>query len=111
MFCFFHWIILFNYGYRWIYKKVLEKKGYLRNKREELFSEYIREITAALASPSPCKEAYLCRSMFLEDVDDELALSDLLKYLAFSPEDELLLREANLKVKLIKARLEKRKNK
>lgn len=97
--------------YRFIYKKVLEKKGSFRNKREEFFTEYIREITAALASPMPCKEAYLCRSMFLEDVNDELALNDLIKYLALSPEDELLVKEATLKAQLIKARLEMRKNK
>lgn len=95
--------------YRWIYQKVLEKKGYYRAKREEMFTEYIREITAAIASPSPCKEAYLCRSMFLEDVNDDLALNDLLKYLALSPDDDLLIREANLKINLIKSRLEKRK--
>lgn len=97
--------------YRYIYQKVLEKKGIRRNKREETFTEYIREITAALASSAPCKEAYICRSMFLEDVNDELALEDLFKYLALSPEDDLLIREANLKIKLIKKRLEIRKNK
>ena len=97
--------------YRYIFQKVLEKKGYYRAKREEMFTEYIREITAAIASPTPCKEAYLCRSMFLEDVNDELALNDLLKYLALAPDDELLIREANLKINLIKSRLEKRKMK
>jgi hypothetical protein len=97
--------------YRFIYQRVMQKKGLYRAKREELFAEYIRETTAALASPSPCKEAYLCRSMFLEDVNDDLALDDLLKYLSLSPEDELLEREAQLKIKLIKSRLEIRKNK
>jgi hypothetical protein len=99
------------FEYRGIYRDVLKKRGYFRNKREELFTEYIRETTAALAAPNPCKEAYLCRSMFLEDINDDLALNDLLKYLSLSPTDELLVKEAQLKAKLIKSRLEGRKTK
>lgn len=99
------------FEYRGIYRDVIKKRGYYRNKREELFAEYIRETTAALAAPNPCKEAYICRSMFLEEINDDLALEDLLKYLSLSPTDELLIKEAQLKAKLIKSRLEARKAK
>ncbi len=92
--------------YKYVQQAILSKTGFTRRDREEYLTEYLREITAAIASPSPCKEAFLCRSLFLEGVDDELAIKDLVRYLALSPQNQLLKKEAELKLKLLKERLE-----
>ncbi|PCJ63353.1 MAG: hypothetical protein COA79_00675 [Planctomycetota bacterium] len=95
--------------YQYIYEQSAVKKGSNRKLEDLYLSEFVREITATLASSKPCFEAYACRSMFLEGISDELALKDLKLYLALNTKNNLINKQVQLKVKMLVDRMSRKK--